>query len=338
MTASVSGSVNCVLNSRTRRQPVQNDAPFRNPRTQTKESMLLALVLSLLFDLFGEPPSRLHPVVWMGRYLEWVRKRNFGGTWRTFWQGAAYLTFGIFVVTSTAWLAASVLNLFPFWFSIPATALLLKPMFSLRALLRAGEEVKQALLRKDLLEARHLLSWHLVSRDTTALAEHEVAGAAVESLAENLTDSVIAPLFYFALFGLPGAALYRFVNTADAVLGYRTPELEYFGKSAARLDDALNLVPARLSAVLLYIVLGISRHHPTRGLNAALSATLPSPNAHWTMALVAGGLGVRLDKRGVYVLNSGGELPSTQDIVRTQRLLISAAALGVVSCVGLVYA
>ena len=294
--------------------------------------------MSLFWDaLLGEPPSRLHPVVWMGHYLGWVKKRNREGAWRAFWRGAAYLTFGMVVVIGVAWLTVSALNLFPFWFSVLATALLLKPMFSLRALLRAGEEVKRALLQKDLSEARQLLSWHLVSRDTTALAEYEVAGAAVESLAENLTDSVVAPLFYFALFGLPGAALYRFVNTADAVLGYRTPDLEYFGKSAARLDDALNLIPARLSAVLLYIVLGLGRHRPARGLSAALSATLPSPNAGWTMALVAGGLGVKLNKRGVYTLNSGGELPGADDITRTQRLLVGAAALGVVSYLGLAY-
>ena len=163
-------------------------------------------------------------------------------------------------------------------------------------------------------------------------------GQAVESLAENLSDSVVAPLFYFALLGLPGAALYRFVNTADAVLGYRTQELEYFGKPAARLDDALNLIPARFTAALLYIVLALSNKCPHKGLNAALDAELPSPNAGWTMGMVAGGLDLQLAKRGVYMLNAGGEAPGVQDIVETQRLLVGAALLGTLALIGLAYA
>ena len=299
--------------------------------------MIPVVILSLLFDSLGEPPGRLHPVVWMGRYLEWVKKRQRPEGWRAFAWGALYLLTGSISVTGAAWLSAELLNLFPYWLGVLGLALLLKPMFSLCALLRAGEAVKRALLQ-DVGGARRLLSWHLVSRDTTSLSESEIAGAAVESLAENLTDSVIAPLFYFALFGLPGAALYRFVNTADAVLGYRTGGLEHFGKPAARLDDALNLIPARLSAVLLYLVLAINRGDAARGLSAALAATLPSPNAGWTMALVAGGLGIRLDKRGVYTLNRGGRVPSAQDITKTQRLLVGATVLGVTTFIGLAHA
>ena len=297
------------------------------------------LLLSLLYDaLLGEPPSRLHPVVAMGRYLSWMKRRNTLSDWTAFWQGAVYLIFGCLAITGIAWLLVYLLSLLPTWLRIPLLALLLKPLFSFRALLQAGEEVKQALLEEDLSEARRLLSWHLVSRDTGELTESEVAGATVESLAENLTDSVIAPLFYFVLLGLPGAALYRFVNTADAVLGYRMGELEFFGKAAARLDDVLNYIPARLAAALLYIALGVSRREFTRGLNTALSAALPSPNAGWTMGMVAGGLNVQLDKRGVYVLNTGGKSPTVGDISKTQRLLVGAALLGTLSFIGLAYA
>ena len=260
--------------------------------------LLLVLGLSLLLDGLGELPNRLHPVAWLGRYLEWAKRRNDKDGWSAFWQGAVYLSLGAVFTAGAAWFAAALVDLLPRWLELPLLALLLKPLFSFRALLGAGEAVKRALVQDDIGEARRLLAWHLVSRDTRALPRSEIAGATVESLAENLSDSVVAPLFYFVLFGLPGAAFYRFVNTADAVLGYRTADLEYFGRPAARLDDALNLIPARLAAVLLFAVLGLSHHHPLRGLSAALSATLPSPNAGWTMALVAGGLGVKLDKRG----------------------------------------
>ena len=336
-----------------------------------------ALLLALLCDaLLGEPPSRLHPVVGMGRYLTWMKRRNSSrkgtvsplnkgglrgallllwylgvshrskspqppllrGAFIAFWQGTAYLVLGCLLVVGLAWLFVYLLSFLPIWLKIPLLALLLKPLFSFRALLKAGDEVKQSLQRGDLPEARRFLSWHLVSRDTHELTESEVAGAAVESLAENLTDSVIAPLFYFALLGLPGAALYRFVNTADAVLGYRTEELESFGKAAARLDDLLNFIPARFAAALLYFALGLSRHRPVRGLTTALTANLPSPNAGWTMGMVAGGLDVQLDKRGVYVLNAGGTPPKVEDISKTQRLLIGATALGTLSFIGLAYA
>ena len=290
----------------------------------------------MLLDGLGELPNRLHPVAWLGRYLEWAKRRKRSGPWRDFLWGSVYLLLGAGLTGGAAWFAAALVDLLPRWLELPLLALLLKPLFSFRALLGAGEAVKRALVQDDVDEARRLLAWHLVSRDTRALSRSEIAGATVESLAENFTDSVVAPLFYFVLFGLPGAAFYRFVNTADAVLGYRTADLEYFGKPAARLDDAFNLIPARLASVLLFAVLGLSHHHPLRGLSAALSATLPSPNAGWTMALVAGGLGVKLDKRGVYVLNEAGTSPSPHAIAQTQRLLSGALGLGFLSLIGLV--
>ncbi len=162
------------------------------------------------------------------------------------------------------------------------------------------------------------------------LTESEVAGAAISSLAENLTDSIIAPLLYAALFGLPGIVLYRFVNTADAVLGYRTATLEHFGKVAARADDALNLVPARLAALLLLAVLtlrGRSIAPLWRGLMRDRELT-PSPNGGWTMALTAHALGVKLEKRGVYSLNAVGRGATSAEIGRAQHLLGWTTALG----------
>jgi len=169
-----------------------------------------------------------------------------------------------------------------------------------------------------------------VSRDTAALSEREIAGAATASLAENLTDSIVAPLLYAALFGLPGAAVYRFINTADAVLGYRTPELENFGYAAARADDLLNLVPARLAALLLLAAAALSGAHvrsASRGCWRDRRRT-PSPNGGWTMALMAHALGVRLEKRGVYSLNPEGRSPVAADVAAAGRLVRLTTALG----------
>ncbi len=292
-----------------------------------------AALVSLLLDArFGEPPTRLHPVVWMGQYLG-LKERVLGVSSLSlprFALGATFVLVGAGGCGVLAWGVTRLLSPLPWPVELALTAALLKPLFSGSALLDAGRVVQGALEQHDLPEARRLLAWHLVSRDTATLSEREVAGAAVSSLAENLTDSVVAPLFYFALFGLPGAAVYRFVNTADAVLGYRTAELESFGKVAARTDDALNYVPARLAAVLLAFALALSGNDARVALRGMFrdQYLTPSPNGGVTMALAAAGLGVRLEKRSVYVLNASGRAPTASDLGETRKLLRRTIALG----------
>ena len=290
------------------------------------------MLLSVLVDaLLGEPPTQVHPVVGMGRYLG-LKDGLLRVSSRPHVRlalGTGFVLFGASVCGAGAWGLTRALKLLPRPLETTLMAVLLKPLFSISALFGAGDAVRGALHAHDLPAARRLLAWHLVSRDTSALSESEVAGAAVSSLAENLTDSVVAPLYYFALLGLPGVAVYRFVNTADAVLGYRTPELEYFGKCAARLDDVLNFIPARLAAALLGVALELSGipARPKWRQMLRESVRTPSPNGGLTMALTAVGLGVRLEKRGVYSLNKAGRAPTATDISRAQRLLKLTTAL-----------
>lgn len=292
----------------------------------------LILFGALLIDRwFGEPPARLHPVVWMGSYLRWMKRQRPQRDLAALASGTTLLFTGLILFVGITCLLTFLLRLLPWWLELFTLAFLLKPTFSLTALVRAAQEVHVALERSNLTEARRLLGWHLVSRDTHALSESEVAGATVESLAENLTDSVVAPLLFFILFGLPGAVAYRFINTADAVLGYRTPELAWFGKPAARLDDLLNFIPARLTAFLLCFGLAVL-HFDTRAAWRTAkrdAARTPSPNAGWTMAAVAGGLNIRLDKREVYTLNAQGRLPTPDDIRTSWRLVQVTALLSI---------
>ncbi len=300
--------------------------------------MLSTALLSVCVDaLYGEPPARLHPVVGMGRYLElkdvWLKdsvQRSSSLPYQQVVTGAGFVLVGAAACGVAAWGVQRGLKRLPRAAERLGAAFVLKPFFSLSALLTAGDTVRGALGADDLPGARRLLAWHLVSRDTSALSKGEVAGAAVASLAENLTDSVVAPLFYFAVFGLPGATVYRFVNTADAVLGYRTPELAYFGKAAARSDDLLNFIPARLTAALLYLALLVSGAPARSSWQQMLSERkrTPSPNGGLTMALTAAGLGVRLTKRGVYSLNDAGREATGHDIGRTGRLIKLTVALG----------
>jgi adenosylcobinamide-phosphate synthase len=304
-----------------------------------------SVLLSVLLDLrFGEPPSALHPVVGMGRYLRF-KSRLLALSPRAAVRlvlGAVLVLVGASLCGVMAWGVERTVRLLPWFLELPLLALLLKPFFSISALLKAGQSVRQALGAHDLPNARRLLSWHLVSRPTAELSGSDVAGAAVASLAENLTDSIVAPLFYGVLFGLPGIVVYRFCNTVDAVLGYRTPELEHLGKTAARLDDLLNFIPARLSALLLLASLALTgrRALPAwRGLGRDHRLT-PSPNGGWMMATVAHGLGIRLEKRGVYTLNAEGRAPTAADIGSAQHLIVLtlALALGLYALITLVVA
>jgi adenosylcobinamide-phosphate synthase len=151
----------------------------------------------------------------------------------------------------------------------------------------------------------------------------------VASLAENLSDAVVAPLLAYRIGGLRAAYLHRWINTADAVLGYRTEALEWFGKPAARADDLLNWIPARVTALCLALAAPLAGLHGREAARVALrdSGLTPSPNGGWPMAAAAGALGVRLEKRGVYTLHAEGRAPEPGDIAACRRLVAIAALI-----------
>ena len=214
-------------------------------------------------------------------------------------------------------------------FSILAEALVLKLMFSARSLVNAGEAVRRALESGELEAARRLVGWHLVSRDTSRLDDSQVAAAAIESLAENANDSIVAPLLFYAIAGLPGVLAYRFINTCDAMLGYRDLKREWLGKCSARVDDLANLVPARLTAALIILAgvpLGGSVPRAVRTWFRDSRVTA-SPNAGHPMSAAAGVLGVELAKCGHYRLGTGERLPAARDIARARRLVWSTTLL-----------
>jgi adenosylcobinamide-phosphate synthase len=206
---------------------------------------------------------------------------------------------------------------------------LFKTMFSWRTLHQAGERVRQPLAAGDLDGAREGLRW-LVSRDTAGLDAPLLAAAAIESLAENASDSVTAPLLAYALLGLPGACAYRAVNTLDAMVGYRG-RYEYLGKVPARLDDLLNLVPARLTGLLIVAAAALCSADARQAWQTLQRdhAATDSPNAGYPMAAIAGALGVRLEKAGHYCLNASGRKPTAEDLRRASRVV--GVGLGVAS-------
>jgi adenosylcobinamide-phosphate synthase len=195
--------------------------------------------------------------------------------------------------------------------------------FSWRGLSAAAREIRSALEADDLPEARRLLSWHLVSRDTTGLNPSQVAAATIESVAENTSDGIIAPLLYYTLAGLPGALAYRFLNTSDAMLGYRDATYEWLGKVPARSDDLANLAPARITAGLIILAVALSGEDAKGAWQVWRrdAGKTASPNAGHPMSAMAGALDVELEKVGHYRLGAGGRAPSAEDIRRSVRLL-----------------
>ena len=284
---------------------------------------------ALALDLAaGEPPARAHPVVLIGRtigLLEGAAPRG----------GRSQLAFGVALVGVPALLAALAgavaARVGPAPMRLLASVWLLKSAFALRELLVAGARVEHALRADDLEGARAELT-ALVSRETSDLRADEIASAAVESLAENLCDSFVAPLLFYRLAGLPAALAYRAVNTADAMVGYRG-HYERLGKAAARLDDLLSYVPARISAASLVAgaaLIGADARGAARVAVRDHRATA-SPNAGWPMSAAAGALGVRLAKRDHYALGEGGRQAGADDIAAARRLVVAAAFVAMIA-------
>ena len=306
---------------------------------------LFALLLALLIDRWlGEPPVRWHPVVWMGHYLGWAGRllqrqaRPDGADYRSFWLGAlAWLGGAAMVITAAMAIEQLALRL-PVVLAGLLLGLALKPLLAWRMLHTEVQAVEQA-LQQSLAAGRERLSW-LVSRDVSALSEAGVRESAIESLAENLNDSVVAPLFWFALLGLPGAALYRFANTADAMWGYRGvyrgQRWEWAGKWAARVDDALSWLPARLTAALLLLAAG-GRGLRLAGALRQEAVKTPSPNSGWPMAAMALVLGVRLRKPLIYGLNPDGREAQAADtghaVVYAEKTLLALMAVALIAMV-----
>jgi adenosylcobinamide-phosphate synthase len=291
----------------------------------------IVLILALTLDvLFGDPPNRFHPAAWMGSLIGGAaRRRPYGNPKREFAYGAAIVLGGGMLVATLGELAQRLFRRLPQPLSWLVQAAVLKTTFALHGLDRAAGEVQRALESGDLPEARRTASWSLVSRDTSQLDESLTVAAAIESTAENLCDGVVAPLFYYALGGLPLALVYRFVNTADSMLGYHSEELEWLGKAAARTDDLLNLAPARLSGALIAAAAPLIGSDPAAAWRVMRrdARRTQSPNAGYPMSAMAGALGVELEKLDHYRLGDGGRKPTAEDLCRARRTLWVAAGL-----------
>nr|WP_315260536.1 adenosylcobinamide-phosphate synthase CbiB [uncultured Duganella sp.] len=260
-------------------------------------TIALLMMVAVLLDLWWGEVRRWHPLVGFGNWAMALERRlNLGGT--RFARGL--LAWMLAVLPLTALAALLIWALAVPLAQAAGHALLLYFCLGMRSLRDHNLPIAEALAQNDLSSARRLTSY-IVSRDTTSASEVELTKASAESLLENGNDAVFATLFWFIVAGAPGAVLFRMANTLDAMWGYRTPRFLQFGCAAARIDDALNYIPARLTA-LSYVLLAPGLQGKRRAWQCwrAQAPAWDSPNAGPVMSSGAGALGVQLGGAAIY--------------------------------------
>ena len=308
---------------------------------------LLVLAIAIIIDLaFGEMPNTLHPVVWIGSLIQKttriceqaaqkLQKSQKMQKRQKYLCGLVLALICISCAAAFGMLLNVLTSHYPIT-GIVITAYFLKSTFSIRSLVSSSNLIYRELSANDSVGARRDLI-ALVSRDASGLDEPKIASAAIESTAENFVDSILSPILYFALFGIPGALAYKAINTLDSMVGYKNERFMEIGFVSAKLDDAVNWIPARLSVI--FILLASIRFSPRSALRVCLrDHALPaSPNSGFPMAMVAGALSCRLEKPGSYVL--GGEYPdpTPRQIIQANWIVLMATVLLVAGvAVGLV--
>ena len=301
--------------------------------------LLAALALDVLLgDLAGVFARVPHPVVLIGRAVQWFDdrlNRERRGERDRLMRGV--ITVAVLVAGAAALGLALAIVLRSVRLGWAVEILLVAVLLAQRSLFDHVVAVRDALDRRGLIAGREAVS-HIVGRDPQNLDEYGVARAAIESLAENFSDGVVAPALSYALFGLPGILVYKTVNTLDSMIGHRTPRYLQFGRAAARLDDLLNLVPARLSGVLLAaaaLVTPAAHGPPAFRMMLRDARKHRSPNAGWPEAATAGALDLALAGPRRYHgqvvndpwLGDGRARATTADITRALRLYATACLI-----------
>ncbi len=281
--------------------------------------LLFIILLAIFLDLlWGELPASIHPVVFMGKIIEILKpyllefKNKLSGFFLT------VILLSLFIIPLYFILQFLQFNLIIY---ILLSGFILFSTFAIKGLINSVLQVKKQ-LNIDINQARLSVSY-LVSRDTSNLSQEELISAAVESLTENITDSVVSPLFYTFFLGVLGGMAYRVINTLDAMVGYKDEINRDIGWFPARLDDLANYVPARLTGMIMVIsaaFIGLDWRSSYQTMIDEARKT-PSPNSGYPMAAAAGALGVQLEKKGSYTLGVSKN-PLNTDIIE-QALLLS---------------
>lgn len=302
--------------------------------------MNIAILAFVIDTIIGDPHTKLHPVVLIGRlisFLERIYYRKEDSDQRKFFSGAILVLLVLFITYDVTAGIIQLSYFIPWEWGVEAVeALLLAFTISPKSLAKAGRGIYALLLTGEIDKARKAVGW-IVGRDTEHLDEAEIARATVETIAENTVDGIIAPLFFFVLGGVPLAFLYRAANTMDSMLGYKNEKYLYFGRAAAKLDDVLNYIPARITGLLFVMaamLLGFDAHNALQMMRRD-AAKHPSPNGGYAEATMAGALHIRLGGVNSYFgkktfrayMGEAIEATSPKHIMESIRMMYTATVL-----------
>ncbi len=277
--------------------------------------ILIIILIAVAIDiLFGELPAKIHPVVLMGRLINIFR--NWLSQYNNKLSGII-LTTSLLIIFILIFFLIIEVSIFNTVLYVAVSAILLSTTFAIRSLIDSIIFIKQD-LDSDIEKAKNSMSF-LVSRDTYNLSEAELISAAIETLTENITDSVIAPIIYSFLFGVLGGVSYRVVNTLDAMVGYKNPKNINIGWFPAKLDDILNYIPARITGFLMVFASFLLKLDWKNSYTVMIrdARNTPSPNSGYPMAAAAGALGIELKKPDCYQLGNNINPLKLETITKT---------------------
>jgi len=291
------------------------------------------LLAALLLDLsLGEPPSKIHPTVIIGRITELISSRiGIGNPIYERLAGIGLSTFVISLSAITAYLIATLSTSMNPLLGLIVSAGLLKTTLAVKSMISHALPILVSLTAGKVEEARKLVGL-IVRRDTKNLREGHISSAAIESVAESLVDGILSPIFYYSLLGVSGAMSYRAINTLDSMIGYKERRYLYLGWFAAKLDTLANYVTARIAALMIVVSSMILRLNWRGAITLCLKEhnKTPSVNAGWPIAAMAGALSIRLEKLGYYSIGEDLNLPEPRHISYSIKVMLLSTLLFVI--------
>jgi adenosylcobinamide-phosphate synthase len=275
------------------------------------EEALLILAAAVALDfIVGDPPNKAHPTAWIGRLVGAItpKLKSSSANVEKFRGAIAVIAIVSLVTLSVFYFLHVIEQLLGIIALVIVSIILLKSTIAIRGMENHARAVMDALAKNDIITARQKLSG-IVGRDTSNLDEQHILSATIESVGESTVDGIVSPIFYFALFGVPGAFAYRAINTLDSMIGYKDAYHKNIGCFSAHLDTIANYIPARITAFLMVIaskIVGADWKNSLYIMNRDKHNT-PSLNGGWPMSTIAGALRVKLEKIGYYSLGENYE-------------------------------
>jgi len=290
---------------------------------------IIIVGFALLLDfLVGDPKTKYHPTAWIGKLIAVLVPFSRNNSPKKELFGGILIVFAILAIVSTLLVALDfginllTIDIISLVVSIAVGSILLKTTIAIRGMQEHALSVVDALEKDDLDSARNHLSM-IVKRNTKHLDKNHISSAVLESVSENTVDGITGPLFYYAIFGLPGAFAYRAINTIDSMIGYKTPLFKNIGWFGANCDTILNYIPSRLTGLVMILsalILGYNWKESFYIMKRD-SKKLESPNAGFPIAALAGALGTKLEKINYYAIGDGNIEFTKSHIISAIRLM-----------------